>query len=53
MPTGPFGPTLAEDILDTDLLLTRTTDPLRVPAAVGLRLFEARTPGADPRTGIR
>ncbi len=50
---SPFGPTVAEGVLDTDLLLTRTTDPLGVPAGALLRLVEARPPGADARTGIR
>lgn len=50
---SPFGPTVTGGVLDTDLLLTRTTDPLRIPAEVLLRLVEARPPGADARTGIR
>jgi len=50
---SPFGPTVAEGVLDTDLLLTRTTNPLGIPARALLRLVEARPPGADARTGIR
>jgi len=50
---SPFGPTVTGGVLDTDLLVTRTTDPLRVPAEALLRLVEARPPGADARTGIR
>ncbi|MGI8808405.1 MAG: radical SAM protein [Acidimicrobiales bacterium] len=50
---SPFGPTVTGGVLDTDLLLTRTTDPLRVPAEALLRLVEARPPGEDARIGIR
>ena len=50
---SPFGPTVTGGILDTDLLVTRTTDPLRVPAEALLRLVEARPRGEDARTGIR
>lgn len=35
-----FGPTVHNGVPDTDLLLTRTTDPLSVPAEVLLRLLE-------------
>lgn len=35
-----FGPTVHGGKLDTDLLVTRTTSPLRVPAATMLRLLE-------------
>ena len=44
---SPFGPTVHEGRLDTDLLVTRTTDPLRVPAETLLRLVEGRPPGDD------
>ena len=44
---SPFGPTVHEGRLDTDLLVTRTTDPLRVPAGTLLRLVEGRPPGDD------
>ena len=50
---SPFGPTVTAGVLDTDLLVTRTTNPLRVPAEALLRLVEARPRGQDARTGIR
>ncbi len=50
---SPFGPTVTAGVLDTDLLVTRTTNPLRVPAEALLRLVEARPRGEDARTGIR
>jgi MoaA/NifB/PqqE/SkfB family radical SAM enzyme len=50
---SPFGPTVTNGRLDTDLLVTRTTAPLSVPAAALLRLVEGRPPGADAATGIR
>lgn len=50
---SPFGPTVTGGALDTDLLLTRTTDPLSVPANALLRLVEARPPGDDAHLGIR
>ena len=50
---SPFGPTVREGQLDTDLLVTRTTDPLSVPAAALARLVEDRPPGDDARLGIR
>jgi len=39
--------------LDTDLLITRTTMPLRVPAAALLRLVQARPPGTDAQLNIQ
>jgi hypothetical protein len=50
---SPFGPTVTDGRLDTDLLITRTTTPLSVPAAALLRLVEGRPPGADVGLGIR
>jgi MoaA/NifB/PqqE/SkfB family radical SAM enzyme len=50
---SPFGPTVTGGVLDTDLMLTRTTEPLTVPAEALLRLLKARPPGSDARTGIR
>jgi len=50
---SPFAPTVSDGRLDTDLLLTRTTDPLAVPAAALARLVEDRPPGEDSRLGIR
>jgi MoaA/NifB/PqqE/SkfB family radical SAM enzyme len=44
---SPFGPTVHGGRLDTDLLLTRTTRPLSIPAAAMLRVAGA----AGPRTG--
>ena len=43
---SPFGPTVHGGRLDTDLLLTRTTRPLTVPAAAMLRVAGAS--GARP-----
>jgi hypothetical protein len=50
---SPFGPTVHGGRLDTDLLITRTTMPLRVPAAALLRLVQARPPGADAQLNIQ
>jgi MoaA/NifB/PqqE/SkfB family radical SAM enzyme len=50
---SPFGPTVHGGRLDTDLLVTRTTTPLRVPAAALLRLVEGRPPGGDTQLNIR
>ncbi|MGH9188861.1 MAG: radical SAM protein [Acidimicrobiales bacterium] len=50
---SPFGPTVRDGRLDTDLLVTRTTDPLDIPASALARLVEARPPGDDSRLGIR
>lgn len=50
---SPFGPTVREGRLDTDLLVTRTTAPLATPAATMLRLVQGRPPGADATLGIR
>jgi MoaA/NifB/PqqE/SkfB family radical SAM enzyme len=50
---SPFGPTVHGGQLDTDLLITRTTRPLRVPAAALLRLVQASPPGADTQLNIR
>jgi len=50
---SPFGPTIHKGRLDTDLLVTRTTSPLRTPAAALLRLVEGRPPGDDTRLNIR
>ena len=50
---SPFGPTVTDGRLDTDLLVTRTTAPLSIPATALLRLVEGRPPGADAATGIR
>jgi MoaA/NifB/PqqE/SkfB family radical SAM enzyme len=50
---SPFGPTVEGGRLDTDLLLTRATDPLAVPARVLLRLVEGRPAGDDAQISIR
>jgi len=50
---SPFGPTVVDARLDTDLLVTRTTDPLSIPAAAMSRLADASPPGDDARLGIR
>jgi MoaA/NifB/PqqE/SkfB family radical SAM enzyme len=50
---SPFGPTVHGGQLDTDLLLTRTTRPLAVPAEVLLRLVKGRPQGADSQLNIR
>ena len=50
---SPFGPTVRDGRLDTDLLLTRTTDPLRTPVEVLRGLVSGRPPGNDTRLGIR
>jgi len=50
---SPFGPTVHGGQLDTDLLITRTTTPLRVPAAALLRLVQASPPGDDTQLNIR
>lgn len=50
---SPFGPTVRGGRLDTDLLITRTTRPLAVPARALLRLIEGRPPGADSALSIR
>lgn len=50
---SPFGPTVHGGRLDTDLLITRTTRPLSVPAAALLRLVEGRPPGADATLNIK
>ena len=50
---GSFGPTVRNGRLDTDLLLTRTVQPLSVPALVLLGLLRAMPEGSDARLGIR
>jgi MoaA/NifB/PqqE/SkfB family radical SAM enzyme len=49
---SPFGPTMHGGRLDTDLLLTRTTRPLSVPAAAMLRVAGAAGP-RTPAGGLR
>lgn len=50
---SPFGPTVHGGVLDTDLLVSRTTDPLERPASLLLRLVEGRPAGDDVTIGIR
>lgn len=50
---SPFGPTVHSGVPDTDLLITRTTGPLSVPAEALLRLVEGRPQGEDSTLNIR
>jgi MoaA/NifB/PqqE/SkfB family radical SAM enzyme len=50
---SPFGPTVHGGRLDTDLLITRTTRPLSVPAQALLGLVEGRPAGEDATLNIR
>lgn len=50
---SPFGPTVQQGRLDLDLLITRTTRPLDVPASALLRLVEDRPRGDDSQLNIR
>lgn len=50
---SPFGPTVRDGRLDTDLLVSHTTDPLERPASLLLRLVEGRPSGDDVTIGIR
>jgi len=50
---SPFAPTVRRGRLDTDLLVTRTTAPLSVPAAALARVAGGREAGRDSRLGIR
>lgn len=50
---GAFGPSSTDGRLDTDLLLTRTIEPLATPAAALLRVAGGRPQGADTTLGIR
>ena len=48
-----FGPTVRHGRVDTDLLITRTTAPLSVPAHAMLRVAEGSPRGNDASLGIR
>ena len=50
---GAFGPGFTNGRADTDLLLTRTIDPVAVPAAALQRMASGRPQGADTQLGIR
>jgi len=49
---SPFGPTVTGGRLDTDLLLTRTTRPLRVPVAAMAAVAGGTLPSPDPALAI-
>lgn len=50
---NPFGPTVRDGVLDTDLLVTRTTVPLATPARRMAELATGQERGADVGLGIR
>ena len=50
---SPFGPTVQNGELDTDLLVTRTVAPLSVPAGALAQLVGSVEAGSDARLGIR
>ncbi|MBA2261215.1 MAG: radical SAM protein [Solirubrobacterales bacterium] len=50
---SPFGPTVRGGRMDTDLLVTRTISPLRLPAEALAGVVEGRPAGTDARLGIR
>lgn len=50
---GAFGPGFTNGRADTDLLITRTLDPVAVPAGALQRLAGGRPDGADAAIGIR
>ena len=50
---SPFAPTVVGGRLDTDLLVSRTTAPLKTPAETLVRIVEGRPTGADASIGIR
>jgi len=50
---SPFGPTVHGGRLDTDLLVTRTTTPLSVPASALLRIAKGSPQGSDTSLNIR
>jgi len=50
---GPFGPSMTNGRPDTDMLITRTIDPVAVPANALVRLAGGRPQGADTVLGIR
>ena len=50
---SPFGPTVRGGRLDTDLLISRTTEPVNAPAEALARIVEGRPPGSDASLGIR
>jgi MoaA/NifB/PqqE/SkfB family radical SAM enzyme len=50
---GAFGPSFTNGVGDTDLLLTRTIDPIATGANALLRVAGGRPNGADAELGIR
>ncbi len=50
---SPFGPTVRQGRLDTDLLVSRTTAPVREPAETLARIVAGRPAGEDASLGIR
>ena len=50
---GSFAPTVQNDVLDIDMLLTRTVLPLSIPAGVLLDLLRADPSGPGSSLGIR
>ena len=50
---SPFAPTVRGGELDTDLLVSRTTRPLREPAEMLARIAGSRPAGNDASIGIR
>ncbi len=50
---SPFAPTVTQGVLDTDLLLSRTVQPLQRPVEAMLTVLGARPEGADSTLNIR
>ena len=50
---SPFAPTVMNDQVDTDLLVSRTVDPLAVPAQRLVALAQGRPAGTDVAHNIR
>ena len=50
---SPFGPTIRNGTIATDLLITRTIEPLERPAAALAVLVGALPDGNDANIGIR
>ena len=50
---SPFGPTVRDGRLDTDLLISRTTSPLEHPVNALLRIADRLPDGHDASMGIR
>lgn len=50
---SPFAPTVMNDEVDTDLLVSRTVDPLTVPVQRLIALAQGRAAGSDVTNNIR